>query len=91
VVVNVAEPDALNATVPRMVAPSWKLTVPAGIPLPGATTDTCAVYVTDWLSIEGFAEDLIVVVVEALFTVCVTATEVLPVKLLSPLYTAVME
>ncbi len=43
------------------------------------------------MRIEGLADDVRLVVVEAAFTDCVKAVDVLPLKLLSPLYSAVME
>ena len=62
-----------------------KITVPVGVPAPGATALTVAVKVTVWPDTEGFNEELTVVVVLALLTVCVKSGEVLPLKLPSPL------
>ena len=45
-VVNDAEPP-LRVPVPRVVAPSLKVTVPLGEPAPGETGATMAVKVTD--------------------------------------------
>jgi hypothetical protein len=60
--------------------------VPVGDPVFGATTLTVAVKVTGWPDKEGFEEDTTAVVVGLTeFTVCVSAAEVLAVKLLSPL------
>src|SRR5262245_15937833 len=39
-VVKVAWPLALRVPVPRVAAPSWKVTVPVGTPAPGATAAT---------------------------------------------------
>jgi hypothetical protein len=85
-VVKVAEPE-LNVPVPRVVAPSLKVTVPEGVPLPGAVAVTVAVNVTDWPETEGLADELNAVEVLALFTVWVNGEAVLSLalKLPSPL------
>jgi hypothetical protein len=62
-----ASPDSVP--VPSVVAPSLKVTVPVGVPLPGATTLTVAVNVTDCPYAEGLPDVLTPVVVLALFTV----------------------
>jgi hypothetical protein len=62
-------------------------TVPVGVPEPGELVVTVAVNVTDWPKTDGFAEDVIVVVVSAWLTDCGSVPE-LVVKLPSPLYTA---
>jgi hypothetical protein len=49
------------------------------------------VKVTDWPNVAGFRFEAIVVAELAWLMVCVSAGEVLAVKLLSPLYFAVME
>jgi hypothetical protein len=49
------------------------------------------VNVTDCPNTDGFADDATVVVVVAWFTVCVSIEDVLPVKFVSPPYTAVIE
>src|SRR6266704_3339904 len=54
-VLNVAMPAELRATVVNVVVPSLKMTVPVGVPAPGATTLTVAVKVTDWFRVAGFA------------------------------------
>lgn len=53
--------------------------------------DTVAVNVTDAPKVDGLSDEASVVVVEAVFTTCEIALEVLPLKLVSPLYTAVIE
>ena len=71
----------LRATVPRELTPSKNCTVPVG-PEEGLTVavkDTCCP------SVEGFSDDVSVVVVPAALTVCGTAADVLQVKLASPL------
>jgi hypothetical protein len=59
----------------RVVEPSLKMTVPLGVPPPGATTDTVAVYVTACPTADGFVDDVSAVVVEAAPTTCVMAAE----------------
>jgi len=70
-----------------------KVTVPLGVPAPGPTAVTLAVKVTDWPNTVGLVEEVSVALASAAVTVCVSGAAVLllPVKLLSPLYTAVTE
>jgi hypothetical protein len=70
--------------VPRVVLPSLKVTVPVGVPAPGATAATVAVNVTDWPKTDGVPDVAIDVVVDAWLTTCEMAGEVLVVKLVSP-------
>jgi hypothetical protein len=51
--------------VPRVVEPSRKVTVPV------TPAGTVAAKVTDWLTLDGFTEDVSKTVVVALLTVCV--------------------
>src|SRR5437588_790965 len=82
-VLKLAEaPDSVP--VPRVPAPSLKVTVPVGVPEPGELAVTVAVKVTDWPNTEGFAEETIVVAVPSWLTVWVSVLEVLVVKLVSP-------
>ena len=74
----------VSVLLPRVVEPSLKVTVPVGVPLPGAPAETVAVKVTDWPKTEGFADDATEVVVASLVTVSVRTDDALPVKLLSP-------
>ena len=67
-VVNVAVPPD-TVPVPRVVVPSRKVTVPVGLPAPGATGATVAVKVTDCPNTDGLADEATVVVVVALLTV----------------------
>ena len=53
------------------------VTVPLGVPAPGATAATVAVNVTDCPNTEGLAEEVTTVVVLALLTVWVRLEEVL--------------
>ena len=76
-VVNVAT-AALSVPVPMGLPPSRNVTVPVGVPAPGATGETVAVKVTDWPKTDGFADEVTAVVVSALVIVT-SAIEVLPV------------
>ena len=82
-VANVALPE-LKLAVPSVAAPSRKVTVPVGVPVPGATALTVAVKVTDCPNTDGFTDEVTVVELLALFTVCGMAAEVLELKLASP-------
>ncbi len=63
-----------------------KVTVPVGVPAPGATALTIAVKVTGWPKTDGLFEETSAALVLALVTVCVSAGElVLELKLPSPL------
>ena len=64
-VVSVAWP-AVSGPVPRLVAPSVKVTVPLEMPEPGVTV---AVKVTAWPAVDGFALDASAVPVGATVTV----------------------
>jgi hypothetical protein len=75
----------LNVPVPNVAPPSRKVTVPPGVPAPGANAETVAEKVTDWPNADGLSELVTVAEVEALLTVWVIAAEVLTVKLVSPL------
>jgi hypothetical protein len=88
-VVNVAIPDAFTAPVPIVVVPSLKVTVPVGVPAPGALTVTVAVNVTDWFKRDGLTDELSAVVVFALLTTWDSPTDTLPLKFASPAYVAV--
>ena len=64
-VVKVAWPE-LRVLVASEVAPSLNVTVPVGVPTPGATTATVAVKVTDCPKQAGLSEEISVAVVFAL-------------------------
>jgi hypothetical protein len=87
-VVSVAVPP-LSVPVPSVVPPSWNVTVPASVPV--ADDVTLAVRVRAVPKMEGLFDEVTVVVLVALFTVCVKVAEVLPAKFVSPPYTAVIE
>src|ERR1700674_4484128 len=63
---------------------------PLGVPAPGATAVTVAMNTTPWPTAEGFCVEISAVAESALLMVCVSGAEILAVKLLSPLYVAVM-
>jgi hypothetical protein len=73
-----------SVAVPRVVFPSLKVTVPAGIPVPGATTVTVAVKTTDWPVMDGFGVVVSAVVVGGVLTVCDTTSEGLPANVVLP-------
>ena len=80
-------PDKL--LLPSDMVPSINVTEPVGVP--PADGCTVAVKITDWPNVAGFRFDATLVVAVACVTVCVRVPEVLPAKLPSPLYFAVME
>ena len=67
------------------------VTIPVGVPTPGATAFTVAVKSTDCPNTDGFTDDTTDVVVAAMLTLCVSVEEVLLPKFESPLYAAVIE
>jgi len=72
-------------------APSLTVTVPVGVPRPGTTGVTVKLIVTGWPATDGLGVcAVIVVVVLSWLTVCDSVEEVLPLKLESPAYAAVM-
>src|ERR1051325_5639426 len=73
------------------VVPSLKVTVPLGVPLPGATAPTLAVKTTAWPNTVGLVELVNVVVLLSALTTWLRADEVLVLKFPSALYTAVIE
>src|SRR5260221_165198 len=79
-VVKAARPEA-RVLVASAVAPSLNVTVPVGVPLPGATALTVAVNVTELLTTEGLSDEVSVLVQLALATVCVNVEDVLTSKL----------
>jgi hypothetical protein len=90
-VAKAAEPP-LRLFVDKGVAPSLKMTEPVGVPVPGELALTVAVNVTDWPETDGFVPETTEVELFALLTACEYAGEfVLPAKLLSPTYSAVIE
>ena len=68
-VVKVAWAEPLRATLAaNVLAPSVKVTVPVGVPAPGATAATVAVKVTVWPNTDAFGAELTVVLLEASLT-----------------------
>jgi hypothetical protein len=74
---------AFTVPVPKTCEPLMKDTVPLGLP-PNAPV-TLAVNVTVLKRLEGFREEVNVVLVAALTTVCVSTGEVLPANLALPI------
>src|ERR1017187_3389825 len=70
-------------------APSMKVAVPEGVPLPGARAVTVAVEVTFSPDTDGSTDEITTVAVAPWLTVSVRIGDVEPLKLESPLYTAV--
>jgi hypothetical protein len=88
-VVKLATPLPFNVPAPSAVVPSRKVSVPLGVP---ALLDVIvAVNVTGAPLVAEAPELTTTAVVAAGVMVCVTAGELLAVKLESPLYAAVME
>jgi hypothetical protein len=68
-----------SVPLPIETPPSRKVTVPVGVPVPGAIALTVAVNVTVWPNTDGFADEVTVVELESWLTVWVIAADVLPV------------
>ncbi len=90
VVAKMAMLEVFSVPVPNVVEPSLNVTMPVGVPVLPAILNTVAVNVTDCPRIAGLDEDVRAVEV-GVKTVSVTAVEVLPAKLGSPEYLAVIE
>ena len=69
VAVSIAVPAADRGLVPMVIVPLRNVTVPVGVPAPGAVTVTVAVKVTACPTEDGLADEATVVVVLALLTV----------------------
>ncbi len=65
---------------PSVVMPSAKVTVPVGVPAPGALAEIVAVKVTELPKTDGFALLETAVVVTSLLTTCASVEDVLPAK-----------
>src|SRR5262249_14259719 len=81
---NVAVPSGPTAKVPRITLPSMKVTVPVGVPAPGATAATVAVKVTPWPVTAGLSDEPSVTAVAAGMTVTAAASDSLSAKLPGP-------
>src|SRR5215831_9786716 len=88
-VASVALPP-LRLLEPIEEPPSLNVTVPVGVPAPGATALTVAVNVTVWPNTDGLADEVTVVVEPSWLTVCSRLAEVEAVKLVSPAYETVI-
>src|SRR4051812_25122902 len=84
-VVNFATPVESIDAEPRRLAPSTKLTTPVGAVLPGELFDTVAVKVTLSPCVEGLADDVSAVDVDAAVTDCESGAELLPATFVSVL------
>ena len=82
---NVATPP-LSGPVPIVLPPSRNVTIPVGVPVPGALAESVAVNVIDCPNVDGFADDVMAAVVSALFTTCglPVSAPLLLLKLASP-------
>ncbi len=87
-VVTVATP-LVSVTAPSDAFPFLNVMVPAGVPLNCPVR--VAAKVTDCPTVEGFSDEASATVVGAWFTIWLSTEEVLPEKLMFPLYTALME
>src|SRR5262245_38259265 len=81
----------ISATVPSEALPSLNVTVPVGVPLAGATGLTVELSVTVWPAVEGFGEEVRLVLEFPAFTVWVRTADVLAAKVALPLNAAVSE
>jgi len=67
-VLNVAFPLICRVPLPSVVDPSLNVTVPVGVPEPGAVAVTVAVSVTDCPKTDGLTDEMTAVEVLALLT-----------------------
>lgn len=90
-VMNAAWPKPLRVPVPIVLPPSLNVTVPEGMPEPGALAVTVAVNVTDWPKTVGMPDVTTTVVVLSWLTVWPPDNvPALAEKIESPEYSAVM-
>src|SRR5438094_8571436 len=91
-VLKLATPLALSAGLPSVLPPSRNVTVPVGVPAPGAAL-TVAVKLTACPKTDGLTDEASTVVEywPGLLTTCVKMGETLVVKLPSPPYCALIE
>ena len=82
---SVAWPEASSAALPKLVAPSKKVTVAVGVPAAGATAVMVAVKEIVCPDTDGFTDEIRLVEEEPLDTVCVRLALLLGLKLPSPL------
>src|SRR5262245_31842296 len=79
-----AVPSGPTGIIPRITLPAWNVTLPAGVPAPGATAATVAVKVTAWPTAAGLTDDARPTVVAAWVTVSGTNADLLGAKVLLP-------
>lgn len=83
-VVNVALPELLSVPEPSGTLRAKNVTVPVGVPLPGALAETVAVKVTLWPKTAVAADDLTGSVVGSSLTFWANGVDIVPRKLLLP-------
>lgn len=89
VIVSVSKHWPTATVFVQLTVPSLTVTLPTGVPAPGAVTATVYLTVTDVLTGDGSGvSEVMVVVVLAGFTVCGSPADVLELKLLLPAYVA---
>ena len=71
-VVKVALPLAFKLTTVGAPPSMTKLAVPVGVPAPGGPAVTVAVKVTLWPVVDGFCDEVTLVALLSLLTVCAT-------------------
>ncbi len=83
-ILKVAEP-AVRVAVPRVVEPSVKVTVPVGVPPAEVTVAVNVSVLPNTAELADPVNAVVVLVVAAAVTVCVSTADVLAVKFASPL------
>ena len=86
----VALPPLNDTGLPKFEPSILNCTVPLGVPAPGAVAPTVTVKLTFCPKTDGVSDELTMLAVLALFTVCVKSADVLVRKFPSPLYSAVI-
>jgi hypothetical protein len=64
--------------------PSVNVTVPVGTRMPARVGVSVAVKVTEFPALDGFSDEVTLVVVEAMLTICTKVFEVLALKFAAP-------
>ncbi len=84
VVLKDAIPLLFNGSCASTVLPSWKVTCPVGVPVPGGVAATVAVNATDWPGVDGLGDAVSDVVDPLACTNCIS-DELPGLKFASPL------
>jgi hypothetical protein len=79
-------PDKVTGA-PKLTPLVWNWTVPLGVPEAGATGLTLAVKETVWPATEGFAEEMIVVLVFPITATVAALLDALPCETVTPRFT----